>query len=139
MLEDCLLQEKQPLYRQEREQGTSTQADGAKGDFAALQKPLSHLCNNCSRELGTPGMLFLGTHPASQLSALLPLGVNERNSGFRCYPASLQNPTVWQEGRCFSKGNSNLFSAIQPAEEDSSCRAGGRITVIEIPIFLWQQ
>lgn len=84
-------------------------------------------------------MLFLGTVPGSQPAALLLLGVNERNSGFRWCPASFQNPAVWQEGRCFSKGNSNLFSAIQPAEEDSSCRAGGSITVIGIPIIALQQ
>jgi len=120
------------LQTRMRDQETSVQADGAKGDFAALQEPPSNPCNHCSRELGTPGMLFLGTVPGSQLAALLSLAVNERNSGFRCYPPSFQNPTVCQEGRCFSKGNTNLFSAIQPAEEDSSQRAGGSITVIGI-------
>lgn len=48
-------------------------------DFTVLQNPPSHLCNNCRRELGTPGMLSLGTLPGSQLAALLLLGVNERN------------------------------------------------------------
>lgn len=104
-----------------------------------LQDPPSHLCNNCSRELGNPGMLFLGTLPGSQLAALLLLGVNERNTGFRCYPASFQSPAVWQKGRCFSKGSSNLFSAIQPAGKDSFCRASGSITVIGIPILALQQ
>lgn len=97
LLGDCLLQETQPLHRAEQREHQS-KLMGPKG-LCSVQNPPSHLCSNCRRELGTPGMLSLGTLPASQLAALLLLGVNERSSGFRCYSASFQNPAVWQEGR----------------------------------------
>lgn len=115
--EGSSMQEKQPLYRQEWEKGTSIQADGTKGDIAVLQEPPSHLCNNCSRELGTLGMLFLGSLPGSQLAALLLLGVNERSSGFRCYPDS-QTPQSGGKGGALARGTqiySVQFSPLRTA------------------------
>lgn len=70
---------------------------GPKRSWQCCKEPPSHLCNLCSRELGTPGMPFLGPLPSSQLAAVLQLGVNERNSGFNC--AILPLSKTQQSGR----------------------------------------
>lgn len=82
-----------------------------------LQEPPSHLCNNHSSELGTLGMLFLGSLPGSQLAALLLLGVNERSSGFRRYPDS-QTPQSGEKGGALARGTqiySVQFSPLRTA------------------------
>lgn len=137
LLGDCLLQEKQPLHRAEQREHQSKLM--GPGGLLSAAKPTLPSVQQLQERAGNPGDALPWHPPRFSAGCSALLGVNERNSGFRCYSASFQNPAVWQEGRCFSRGNSNLFSTIQPAAEDSSCRAGGSITVTALPTIALQQ